>query len=62
MFWSVGAAEKKPPNCHKHRHKNATFGVVFSTSFWQKRIEKYSKNILATALKSYIQTYSEISL
>jgi hypothetical protein len=48
LFWAVGAAEKKNPNCHKY----ATFVVSFLCFHGQKIY--IFLNIEVSALKSYI--------
>ena len=37
LFWAVGSAEKKNPNCHKY----ATFEVSFFMFSWSKNFFKY---------------------
>ena len=51
LFWTVGAAEKKNPNCHKY----ATFEVSFLCFHCEERHFKFFFEILyvASALKSY---------
>ena len=49
-FGQLGLQRKKTPNCHKY----ATIWMVFSTFCGQKKIQIFSKNILASALKSHI--------
>ena len=43
LFWAVGTAEKKTPNCHKY----ATFWGGFFNFLWAKKIKNIFRNILA---------------
>ena len=53
LFWAVGAAEKKNPNCHKYATFKDSFFMfyVFMAQFY---FLIFKKNIVASALKSYI--------
>ena len=47
-FWVVRAAEEKTPDWHKY----ATFWGVFFNFLWAKKIQNFSNNVLASALKN----------